>query len=66
MHLEKYKNHKFYDEELAEKCNKRNNSQDNFQKWGMGDIFVNLARNNFINFYTLQRVVLFKKFIIIE
>lgn len=42
--LEKYKKHKFYDKELAEKCDKRNNSQDNFQKWGMGDIFVNLAR----------------------
>ena len=42
--INKYKNHKDYDNQFYNFHNKRINNEDNLQKWGMGDIFINLAK----------------------
>lgn len=41
---QQYKNHISFDKKLFELCKKRNDSEDGLQNWGMGDIFVSLAK----------------------
>lgn len=42
--LNQYKNHKHFDDEFYDFHNKRINNQEYLQEWGMGDIFINLAK----------------------
>ena len=44
--LNEYKSNKSFDNELFQLCQKRNSNKDGLQEWGMGDIFVNLAKKN--------------------
>ena len=39
-----FESHVHYNSDLIKRCNERKNNQNNMQNWGMGDIFVNLAK----------------------